>query len=144
MGMLDKMKFWKKDDDLSLDNNPFGNVDNSQNNNSFMDSNNSFSGNSLDKSMDNSLNEPLHNNNSFSSSNSQQQNSFNDPTSATEMIKNGKISEVKQQIHPNQDVMQKDIEILSSKLDAIKAGIESMNQRLQNIERIQKNGEVRF
>ena len=33
-------------------------------------------------------------------------------------------------------MLKKDIEIISSKLDALKAGIESINQRLMNIERI--------
>jgi len=41
--------------------------------------------------------------------------------------------------YPSSDssyILAKDIEILSSKLDALRAGIESINQRLANLERI--------
>ena len=41
--------------------------------------------------------------------------------------------------YPHNDspyILAKDIEILSSKLDALRAGIESINQRLANLERI--------
>jgi len=43
-----------------------------------------------------------------------------------------------QQAYPNQDtvIIGKNIEILSSKMDALQASLESINQRLMNIERI--------
>ncbi len=43
-----------------------------------------------------------------------------------------------QQSYPNQDtlIIGKNIEILSSKMDALQASLESINQRLMNIERI--------
>ena len=37
--------------------------------------------------------------------------------------------------------MQKDLEIISAKLDALKSSLESINQRLSNIERLAQQGE---
>jgi hypothetical protein len=39
--------------------------------------------------------------------------------------------------------MEKDLELLSSKLDAIKALVDNMNQRLENIERMQKESQYK-
>jgi hypothetical protein len=139
MGIMDKMKFWRKDDDSLLDENPFGNI--SQNDNS-------LSGNTQHNNFPSSQ-ENTHNfsNPSFDTANSanNQNTNFTDPASAIDMIKNGKVSEVKQELHPEHVSMQKELEILSTKLDAIKMGIESMNQRLENLERMQKEkNEIRF
>jgi hypothetical protein len=41
-----------------------------------------------------------------------------------------------QQYDPGHDMLSKNIEIISAKIDALRAAIESMNQRLANIERI--------
>lgn len=44
---------------------------------------------------------------------------------------------------PNQEMIGKDIEILNSKLDAIKAVLESMNQRLKTLERFTTHEEIK-
>ena len=135
MGMFNKIKFWQKHDDFSLDENPFGNNDTPQNNSmdTFDNANNPLDNTAQDSSS------------SFSLNKNNEQNNINNPTSAIEMIKNGKITDVKEELHPEHISMQKDLEILSSKLDAIKMGIESMNQRLENLERMQKQkNEIQF
>jgi len=44
---------------------------------------------------------------------------------------------------PSQDIIAKDLEVLSAKLDALRASIESMNQRLANLERIAEESKKR-
>ncbi|MBD3249791.1 hypothetical protein GF336_07125 [Candidatus Woesearchaeota archaeon] len=41
-----------------------------------------------------------------------------------------------QQQYPQQQVSSKDMELISAKLDALKSALDSMNQRLANLERI--------
>ena len=45
--------------------------------------------------------------------------------------------------YPGSIPLQKDLELLSSKLDAIKALVDHINQRLENIERMQKQDQYK-
>jgi len=140
MGFMDKIQFWKKDE--ALDENPFGNTASPSSQDPFEQNHND--------PFRKQLNTPLNRqSNPMQQSFGQQQhdeapNPLNDPNSATEMLRRGTISEVQPQNHPGHDLMAKDMEILSSKLDAIRSSLDSMNQRLQNIERISQNNDYKF
>jgi hypothetical protein len=132
MGIMDKLTFWKKEEqyepseekrytDLSDD--PFS--QNSMNDDHF--SNNKNISN-------NQFQQP----NSFKENNFNQRNPYNNE--AHEDINMNKPFEMKekplipQQNHGNMDLLNKNIEIISSKLDTLKAELDSMNQRLIGIE----------
>lgn len=124
MSFFDKIAFWKKDDDplanldtdftkpLSATGAPPSTFDSNFSQTSYGQQNNNFNSQSFGQS-------------SFGSSNSGfGQNNF-------------EVRPVQQPQSPSMGNMDhRELEIVSSKLDAIKAMLESINQRLANVERI--------
>lgn len=110
MGFTDKLKFWKRNDDLGLEDD-FG-AEMQRNQMQDEGTKESFVGEE-GEDLKNDLSNPL---------------SFQEQSN----------SEQPQQNFGQQNFQQpaKDFDLISSKLDTIKAELDSMNQRIQNIEKI--------
>jgi hypothetical protein len=129
MGFLDKIMFWKKGDSLDLGND-FG-MDPSQ---GF--GNGSFGANqSMNQGMGTNQGLPsepsMPNFGGYPSAHTFDDSQFGGEPKFT-------VREIpRQESYQQQNyTAEKNMEIISSKLDALKAGIESLNQRLANLERI--------
>ncbi len=139
MGMLDKLKFWKKDDefgDLDLDKD----LGMDSNLGLGVDSNTGIeSGLGLDKP-------PSHNipkiPESFEESIGQEKqdnfNPYESPKRPDPMQQPMQQQQpVSSNIH-NQDLLRKDLEIISAKLDVLKSSLDTINHRLSSLEQKEK------
>ncbi len=151
MSIFGKLAFWKKGDDFGLDssdlglggNNPSG-LDggtNSFDTNSFgpdsnkstlgMNDNNGF--NSPNSGTDNMGNFGMDNSQPQGFSSGQQQNPTEEIYQAASPFPASTGSPSASGSH-HTDIMSKDIEVISSKIDALRASLDSVNQRLINVE----------
>ena len=142
MGILDKVMFWKKKDDLSdlgdlgqglgKNNMAFGDNFNSQANPFGQPGAGQGMGNDFGQGMGNYGQAPAQNSyGQYSGQNfsNQQPMSFGSPPYS------------QQQKYGQDEITSKNIEIVSSKLDALRATLESINQRLENLEAIARGDE---
>ena len=132
MGFFGKLKFWGKKEDFDfgadLGKDPFG-----------KDSGFGELG-SNNFEMDSPSDKSFGSNNELGSDLSPQQ-SFEQPSFQRNQNRQQSFSQPQVIVQTPQPsaheyAISKDIEVLSSKMDAMRAGLESMNQRLMNIERI--------
>ena len=152
MGFLDKLMFWKKDDNFSFPEKPTFGMDPGLGkgaNHPLPEQNNSF-GRSADPGlpdMNQGGNEWEKNQGGFPGS--FENPAHSKPQSLDSSFREQPFQQPFQQQSPHQQPSQntgdymvsKNIEILSSKMDALRVGIESINQRLAHLERIAASGE---
>jgi hypothetical protein len=124
MGFLDKLMFWKKQDDFSAGQQDIGNSPNSY------DIQTDFSTQTFDQQGRGypDMNSQVGNNYSMPQMNN---NPMNDSSSAMAPASFGNFNQQQPQIPRDHN-----LEVISAKLDAIKATLDAVNQRLANLERV--------
>jgi hypothetical protein len=138
MGLIDKMKFWKKEPDFDLDSSldlgsnpmspdPMGGSQSSFDSSLGMDPNTGFG--QAQEQMNNTINSnpiPTQNNN---------------PMGMQEQPRIITPQAQETQSGLRQESTDKNLELISMKLDNLKIAIENINQRLMNIEKIAKDSQ---
>ncbi|MEM4755788.1 MAG: hypothetical protein QW594_01505 [Candidatus Woesearchaeota archaeon] len=148
MGFFDKVAFWKKEEDRFSGLNNLGSSHQSSSSNPFMenpfghDSHDPFGKSPFGDHYDVSMHS-LPSGHDVAGMTRDPHLGLTNPATASTMLSQGKVSEIQQQpFSPDltrTQMLEKDIQLISSKLDAVKATIDHMNQRLETIERIAKN-----
>lgn len=139
MGIFDKLMFWKQPDEILTPNNAGLDIQmpDLNNHNSGMPNMNNMDQQLGLNGMDSGLPPQEQSQNPMMPQAFGQQQSFQQSNS----FQNSQPTQSFQQ--PASSDMQKDIQILSLKLDAIKSTLDSLNQRVANIERIAENEQVK-
>ena len=124
MSILEKLKFWKKEDDFNFDD--VASKDMNQD---------LFKGDNLGLDQTSSLPKEK---SPFPEQQQVQQPTFQEPEpapSGIEQLKQQQAAYQQQQKQPSQGISGRDVDLLNSKLDTIKALLNSMDQRIGNLEK---------
>ncbi len=127
MGVMDRLKFWKKDDSFGapLNKDAFADLGKDSLQENFEIGGDADQG-------------PF--------GRQPEQHPLDDPVSASQILRRGTVQEQPQMsggYGSRQDLISKDIEVVSAKLDALRSTLDSMNQRIANIERIAEKEQSR-